>query len=51
MKKLIVCIVAIGLMMTEAGNPGGLLTWIGGGIIFISVLDFLKKVYYEQEDN
>jgi hypothetical protein len=51
MKKLIVNVIAIGLMMTEAGNPGGLLTWIGGGIIFISVLDFFKKVYNEQEDN
>lgn len=51
MKKMIVCIVALLLMMTEAGNPGGPLTWIGGGIIFISVLDFLKKVYNEQEDN
>ena len=51
MKKIIVCIIAICLMITEAENPGGLFTWVGGGIILISVLDFLKKVYYEQEDN
>jgi membrane protein implicated in regulation of membrane protease activity len=51
MKKLIVNLIAIGLMMAEADSPGGFLTWVGGGIIFISVLDFLKKVYYEQENN
>jgi membrane protein implicated in regulation of membrane protease activity len=51
MKKIIVNIIAVCLMMTEAGNPGGLLTWVGGGIILISVLDFFKKVYYEQEGN
>lgn len=51
MKKLIVNLIAICLMITEAENPGGLFTWVGGGIIFISVLDFLKKVYYEQEDS
>jgi membrane protein implicated in regulation of membrane protease activity len=51
MKKLIACIIAIGLMMAEVDSPGGLLTWVGGGIILISVLDFLKKVYYEQENN
>jgi membrane protein implicated in regulation of membrane protease activity len=51
MKKIIASIIAVILMMTEVNNPGGPLTWIGGGIILISVLDFLKKVYYEQEDN
>lgn len=51
MKKIIVCIIALLLMMTEVENPGGLFTWIGGGIIFISVLDFLIKVYNEQENN
>ena len=51
MKKLIACIIAIGLMMTEAPDPGGILTWIGGGVLLISVLDFLKKVYHEQENN
>lgn len=51
MKKIIVCIIALLLMMIEVENPGGPLTWIGGGIIFISVLDFFKKVYYEQENN
>jgi hypothetical protein len=51
MKKLIVNLIAIGLMITEVNNPGGLWTWIGGGIILISVLDFFKKVYNEQENN
>ncbi len=51
MKKIIACIIAIGLMMTEAQDPGGILTWIGAGVLLISVLDFLKKVYHEQEDN
>ena len=51
MKKLIACIIAIVLMMAEAPDPGGILTWIGGGIIFISVLDFFKEVYNEQENN
>ena len=51
MEKLIVNLIAIIMLMAEAPDPGGILTWIGGGIIFISVLDFLKKVYYEQEDN
>lgn len=51
MKKLIVNLIAICLLITEAENPGGPLTWIGGGIILISVLDFLKKVYNEQESN
>lgn len=51
MKKIIVCIIATLLMITEAENPGGLFTWVGGGIILISVLDFFKKVYNEQENN
>jgi membrane protein implicated in regulation of membrane protease activity len=51
MKKIIVNIIAVCLMMTEVENPGGLFTWIGGGIILISVLDFFKKVYNEQENN
>jgi membrane protein implicated in regulation of membrane protease activity len=51
MKKLIVNILAMCLLILEVNNPGGPLTWIGGGIILISVIDFFKKVYNEQEDN
>ncbi len=51
MEKLIVNLIAIIMLMAEAPDPGGIWTWIGGGIILISVLDFLKKVYYEQENN
>ncbi len=51
MKRSIANLVAISFLFIEVDQPNGFWTFLGGGILLINFLTFLKSELNEQENN
>jgi hypothetical protein len=51
MAKSILNLIAISMLFIEVDQPNGFWTYLGGGILLINIIHFIKSEFNEQENN
>jgi hypothetical protein len=51
MAKSIINLIAISMLFIEVDQPNGFWTFLGGGILLINIIHFIKSEFNEQENN
>jgi hypothetical protein len=51
MAKSILNLIAISMLFIEVDQPNGFWTYLGGGILLINIIHFIKSELNEQENN
>jgi hypothetical protein len=51
MGKSTINLIAISMLFIEVDQPNGFWTYLGGGILLINIIHFIKSEFNEQENN